>query len=486
MNWIVCLTAIAILSLAPLACAQGHFAEQVRATDQFEYSYSTGTSQEIVENWLDLSYYLGGIHTGLLLNSQQPAEEGGRENRIQHRFFEYRTEGVDIRAGHFYGLFGRGLLFAAYEDRMIRVDTALDGLLVSGRRGRLQGTVFTGAPSALERDVRGLDTEVDLGRGGMLGFTGLTHRADDLVEADGRIHREWAVAGRLIKFFSFGDCYFEYGRKKGYDYEIVPDDRFQNGEAYYGSVNVFGGPFALALEGKSYRKFTVLRRVDGKTALNRPPALVREHIYTLLNRAPLVLDPDDERGGQAELTYSGPSGWSALLNASRTERHNGHLVFEEAYGHVEKEDVGPLRLRGGFGYQDSEGRRQTVIGEITWQLDPLHSLTFVGEHQHVRLGGGPDFDLGDFDQQFLKLEYAVAPVWVFTAMLELNNKFDEQRTSNEKRGPFPAAQISYASSVGTSVALWAGKRQAGQLCSGGVCKFEPAFEGVELFGIIRY
>jgi hypothetical protein len=334
--------------------------------------------------------------------------------------------------------------------------------------------------------VRGLDSEFDLGRAFTIGATGLTYRADNLSEADGSIHREWVVSGRTTKLFPFGDYYFEYGWKKGYDFQSTPDDRFQSGHAFYGSVNLFTGPAALSLEGKDYQRFAVLRRSDGKATLNRPPALTREHIYSLLGRASHNLDADDEKGVQAEFTFTGPRGWSLLANYSKTERQNGQTLFEEAYGHVEQERWGPFRLRGGFDYQESEGLRQTVITDVTWYIDDVHSLNFDGEHQHVRLGGGENFNLGAYDQQFMKLEFGVAPTWAFSAILELNNKYDEQRDAGEKHPPFPAGQISYTSLQGSTLMLWAGKRQAGQFCSGGVCKYEPAFEGVELTGILRY
>ena len=79
-----------------------------------------------------------------------------------------------------------------------------------------------------------------------------------------------------------------------------------------------------------------------------------------------------------------------------------------------------------------------------------------------------------------------APPWTFAAIVETNNKVDGQRGSTEEEGPFPAAQISYVTDQGSLFTLWAGKRLGGYLCAGGVCKFEPAFEGVELFGTIRY
>jgi len=459
---------------------------QVTAVDVFEYSYSTETGREIVENWLDASWLLGGLRAGILLNHQAPSEEGFRANSVRHRFVEFSTQGLDVRAGHFYGMFGRGLLFAAYEDRRIRVDTALDGVLASGRRGRWRGTAFTGAPSDLSVDVRGLDSEVDLGHGWGLGCSGLTWRADDRVAADGDVHREWVASSRLATTLPWGGLYLEYGRKKGWDNDFVPDDACQNGHAFYGALDLAAGPLGLSFEVKDYRRFTVLRNADGRTPLNNPPSLTREHLYTLLNRAPHAVDADDERGQQAELSWTGPAGWGSLLNLSRAQRHDGRLLFEEAYAQIDQERRGAFRLRGGFGYRDSEGLRQTVVAEVTWFLDERTSLTFESEHQHVRLGGGAGFDLGAFDEDFLKLELGVAPAWSVCAMLEMNNKYVEQRVFGEQAGPFPAAQLAYTTEQGARLALWAGKRQAGYLCAGGVCKYEPAFAGVELSGTVRY
>ena len=474
---------------------------QVMAADEFEYSFSTETGKEIVENWLDLSWTLGGLRAGILLDHQAPSEDrpgpagdGIRTNLIRHRFAEFSTEGVDLRAGHFFGLFGRGLLFASYEDRRIRVDTALDGVIASGRRGRLRGTVFSGTPDKLTVDVRGLDSEVDLGRGWSFGASGLTYRADTLVTAAGRVHREWVAAPRLQTTLPFGGLYVEYGWKKGWDYQPIPDDAFQGGHAFYGALDLARGPWGLSFESKDYLRFAILphNRVPATgpsplwTQLNNPPSLTREHLYTLLNRAPHVVDADDERGQQAELTWSSPAGWAALLNASRTERHDGTLTFEEVYAQLDRERWGDFRLRGALGYRDSEGLRQVAIGEVTWFIDEERSLTFEDEHQHVRLRGRPGVSLGAYDEDYLKLELGLAPAWALAGILEMNNKYAGQRAFGEKPGPFPAVEIAYATSRGTALALWAGKRQAGYLCAGGVCKYEPAFEGVELTGTVRY
>ena len=480
----------ATVALAPAVAAAEFTAPlasgQVMATNELEYSYSTATQREIVEDWLDVGWSLGELRAGILFNHQAPAEEGTRANMVRHRFVEFPTHGLELRAGHFYGMFGRGLLFAAREDRRIRVDTALDGLLVSGRRGPLRGTMFTGTPSQRAVDVRGVDAEAQLGHGWALGGSGLTWRADDGVRADGSVRREWVTAPRLTATLPCGGLYAEYGWKRGWDFEAAPDDAFQGGHAFYGSLQLFRGPLGLALEAKDYRRFAVLRGADGRTPLNDPPSLTREHLYTLLNRAPQAVDADGERGQQAELTWECPGGWSALFNASRTEQPDGTPVFEEAYAQFDHQRLGAFSLRSGFGYRESEGLRQTVVAEVGWRLDSRRSLALEVEHQHVRLGGGVGFDLGAYDEEFLKLEFSVAPAWSAAAILEVNNKYVEQRVFGEQAGPFPAAQLDYTTADGARLALWAGRRQAGYLCAGGVCKYEPAFEGVELTVTLRY
>lgn len=475
-----------VRALAAPAAADPLAGGTVAATDELEYSYGTASRREIVENWLDVSWSRPGLRAGVLLDHQSPGEEGLRVNEVKHRFVELETRGLELRAGHFYGMFGRGLIVAAREDRRLRVDTALDGLLVRGHRGAVSAAAFTGTPSGRDVDLRGADAEAQLGGGWSLGASGLSWRADDLVLANGSVHREWAMAPRVAATLPFGGLYAEYGWKRGWDFRSTPDDAYDPGHALYASLQLFRGPLGLSLEAKDYRRFVVVRAADGRTALNNPPSLSREHTRTLLERAPHNLDADDERGQQAELTCELPAGWSALVNASRSEKHDGERVFEELYTQLEQPQLGPWSLTGGFGYRESEGIRQCVVTELGYRLDERRSVSIDAEHQHVRLGGGPGFDLGAFDEEFFKLELGVAPAWSASVMLEVNNKFREQREFGERRGPFPAAQLAYTTSDGARVALWGGKRQAGYLCAGGVCKYEPAFQGLELTASVRY
>ena len=479
--------------VAPVPIEHG-LREAITASAQFKYSYSIETEAEIVENWFDAAYRHGGFRAGLLLNHQAPSEEGSRRNEVVHRFFEYRVGGFDVRLGHFYGLFGRGLVWNSYSDRAIRVDTALDGVHARGSLGPLALQAMSGTTgttpvindpdgSLTNRvDVRGVDLELRPLPGLMLGGAGLTYRPN-LAPPSQDVQREWVGTGR-IGYHHGQDLslYLEYGRKTGYEQE--PGTLHKDpGLAFYGNLGLYLGALSISLERSRYDRFTVIERSDGTQPLNRPPALVREHLYTLLGRKPHALDQNDERGWQLETVADLGRRWSLLGNLSRIETRGRRVLYEEAYGHLERERLGPFRLRGGFGYQDSEGAmRQTVVGDATWYASEAMSWTAMAEHQHVRLGV-----LGAYDQQWFKLALDLPPRWTFDAMLEVNNKHPAQFDPGEIRGDrFASGQIAYAIHGGGSLNLWFGKRQAGQLCAGGVCKFEPAFEGVEFFGILRY
>ena len=466
---------------------------EISATEQFEYSYHTGTEAEIFENWLDISYNSGAFRFGALLNSRQPAEEGDRRNDIRHRFLEFQADDFEVRAGHFYGMFGRGLLFAAYENRTIRVDTALDGVLVRGGRGPWKVAAFSGAPSDLDLDIRGFDGTYKLHEAATVGLTTLTWQSPDTPIRDGALLRDYAVSGRLEADIDRGNLYAEYGGRR--QWEQATDGDYQElwGHAFYAGVSVLAGPFGLSAEVMDYRDFTILDEADGRTPLNNPPSLTREHLYSLLNRQPYLRDANDERGLQGELTWAGSRGWSAVGNASLIETREGLQLFREYYAHVENEHMGDFRIRMGADWREAHSETYlrdleyiTVVGEITWHAAPSRAWTLKLEQQHVEDPGTIYGGIGAYDQQFTTLEYSVAPSWTFAAIVETNDKSETQREFLEEEGPFPAAQISYVTDAGALFTLWAGKRLGGYLCAGGVCKFEPAFEGVEIYGTIRY
>ena len=474
------------------AAAAGGGAGRLQVSNRLEYSYSTESEREIVENWLDAAYTRGRLTVGALLDARQPAEEGDRANDLRHRYVHYRGDGVEVRAGHFYGMFGRGMLFASREDRTLRIDTALDGLLVRANGEGWRAAAFTGAPRALALDIRALDVEVDPLAGGSLGATAMTWAGPQTPVRDGALLRDYAFSGRASLARGGASAYAEFASQRTWRFDGTGAWNDIWGHGFYAGAAGAAGPLSLSCEVMDYHRFAILDGADGRTTLNNPPSLTREHLYNLLNRNPYLRDANDERGWQAEASWTGPDGWGALLNSSRIENQNDVRHFREHYAQVQREDLGPLMLRAGLDLRDvySKGLQRdetftTLVGEAIWHATAVDSWSLKAEHQHVEDTGTVSGGLGEFDRRFFTLEYARAGRWTLSAMLETNNKYVAQREFLEGAGPYPAVQAVRTLADGSLLSLWAGKRLGGYVCAGGVCKYEPAFQGVELFATFR-
>ena len=80
-------------------------------------------------------------------------------------------------------------------------------------------------------------------------------------------------------------------------------------------------------------------------------------------------------------------------------------------------------------------------------------------------------DFGSF--AFLLAEYSMAPNWVFTVSDMYNNKPTEGRDKKH----YPTVQATY-SHHSTRFSLGYIKQVEGIVCTGGICRVEPAFSGV--------
>ena len=153
--------------------------------DALEYSYSTETgARDRRELAGRQPTRAAACRAGILLDHQAPAEEGRpRSTRCGTGTSQSARAALELRAGHFYGMFGRGLLFAAREDRTLRVDTALDGLLIRRTARRWRAARRSPArPRALSVDVARPRREADLRRRLVAG-----RLRPDLAPADGLV-----------------------------------------------------------------------------------------------------------------------------------------------------------------------------------------------------------------------------------------------------------------------------------------------------------
>ena len=108
-----------------------------------------------------------GVRFESYLNVLQGFDSRFNGNGVPFRFAQYNVNGLDITVGNFYEQFGNGLIFRSYEEQMLGIDNAMDGIRIKYRPTKglsLNGIIGTQrlfweqGPGI----VRGIDAELNL------------------------------------------------------------------------------------------------------------------------------------------------------------------------------------------------------------------------------------------------------------------------------------------------------------------------------------
>jgi len=471
-------------------------------SNHLEYSWATDTKNEILENWLNLDYNYSAFTAGIRFDVFQPNDPNPAINRgrVQYADIAFKyiradvgnvREGASLTVGNYYGLFGRGLILKSYEDRTIRVDNNLLGLKLIGRYGGFQLTALTGQGENLQakrtETIHAADLEYKGFKHVRAGLTFASNQPDALGIARTRL-----LAARLEPSLGNLDLYTEYGIKQNND---TKESTFHGsesivGRAFYGSLNFFYNRFSVAGEYRLYDNYAFTSG-DQTVVYNNPPAVRRDYSYILLNRHPVPLDANNERGYQVELNYGLGEETSLLASYSETKTldmssyyqrivgstNPTRLQLREAFGKAYHPWDQSLTTTFAFGYSE-EGvtatKSVTPILEAVYTLDEINSLRLIGEHQHVtvRTTGERYFD------NVITLEYQRSPGLALSIVGEMQTH--EPTAGSIEREFWFLGQATFEISTHTDASVVIGSRQAGNFCIGGVCRYEPAFKGIEL------
>jgi len=445
-------------------------------SNQLEYSLEKDTNDEILEDWFDLRYQTDPFSFGARFEAYQPSERKDlpSDSTFQdfpYRYVEFQRDGIRVTAGNFYDIFGRGIAFRSYENRDVRIDTNLDGIRVGIRKDIFDAKFLTG--KMLSKNASGIPQE----RFGLLHAANLEALLSDryrvgpfqhfmvgssVSRISGTDTRAEIVTGRvelgLDRLFFYG----EYGDKNDQP-GVLP------GHALYLGTNVDLFGIGLTMEYKKYEEFDFH---------NNPPALTREHSFTLLSRNAWQMNPNDEKGYQVEASYVPFPMNTLLANYSRTTTLDGDLQYEEYYAEWNRYHGDWLYMVLAYGSQINLGVRSIVpVLELEFFLNERNSFRTELQHQHQK-----GYFIGEFDVDLLILEYARSPRWTLSFVGERNNMSDRQLSDQKlpDKSTFLAGQLSLQISQNHDLIAFVGSRQKGKVCVGGVCRTEPDFEGVEI------
>lgn len=461
-------------------------------------------------NYLKLGYSLGKFVFGIQFEGYYPVlvgyPEALKEGKIMNKFIGFSDRDFSVTVGDFYEQFGNGLVFRAYEDRTLGFNNSVEGvnasysskfLTLRGIWGRQRKFMDYG-----EGKVRGIDLSLNLAESFRLPLDFLAvegswvGRYQSYSGNEGIPSTVEAFSGRIN--LSEGGFHFkaEYAEKTK-DPSLVNGYTLQRGNALLVDLGYTGKGFGILAMARrlEYMDFRSERDASELACqMNYLPSLTRQHEYALACLNPHSTLPNGEIGGQLDLFYNIPAK-SAVGGRYGMKLH----VNMSGFYNLKRKDIEEyefFKLGNNQLYRDINfdilkkwnSRFKTIllasfqkyntliIGKpeviYTSSVGVLDMTYKVSKTNSVRLELQHLWSQDDHKNwMYAMLEYTVAPSWSFYA----SDMYNYGDTDNH----YYNGGISFAKSR-TRVAVSYGRNREGYTCSGGVCRYTPAFTGLNL------
>lgn len=471
-------------------------------SNQLEYSYNVDTKREIFENWLNLDYTLGMFSSGLRLDVFQPNDPDPSISRGKDKYAEIdyiyfkadigeKDEGLSVTGGNFYTLFGRGMVLKSYEDRAIRIDNNLLGLKVTGKYAGFVVTGLSGMAANSNNERKDILHALDLEYRGWRPLKVGATVASNLPPSEETARTTLASLRVLPSFWNI-DMYAEYTAKFNEDIKqnIFKGSESIVGQGFYGNLNFYLGSLSLLGEYKYYDNIAFTSQ-DGTIFYNTPPSVRLEYTYILPNRHPSPLNQADEQGFQLAAGYNlsddtyltaAYTQTKTLPSSSYYQRVNQINIpvstqLKEFYISGQQNWSEDLTTIAAFAYNEelaTNTKNIIPILENRFYFGEVNTIKVIIEH----LNATDRTTTEQYYSDVLSVEYLRSPGFSIAVVSELQTKEPEPGKTVRKYWGF--VQTGYKFGGHTDISLLIGTRQAGNICIGGVCRYEPAFQGVEL------
>ena len=492
------------------------------------------------EGWLNLNYNNWGFDFGLrydFFNNSNLLNPTGSytDQGIGMWYVRKRINRLGFEAGYIYDQIGSGIIFRAFEQRPLLIDNALYGLKLDYELSENWNIkAFTGRQKqqfdTYEPIIRGLNIEGYV-QGDSLstwslapGFGVVARTLDDasmnsLVatlnlypDEDIFVPKYNAYAFTLYNTLSAGIfSWYVEGAYKTEDNmndpfgvivrngQEVVGDKFilEPGSVLYTSLSVAPPKWGITLEAKRTENFSWRTRPQAQ--LNRGlisflPPMARINTYRLTARYNAATQELAEMAFQADVRYAPSRKLSFNANYSYIDDLDGVKLYRELYTEVLYKHKRLWTLTSGVQVQNYNQERyefkpqvpivETVIPyfDFLYKLDRNHSVRFEGQYMLTGDDEKADAKQDYGDWVFGLVEVSLGRNWTLTASDMFNidpGKNSPVDDSGEKESlHYPRFDVYYTTGP-TRLALSYVKQVEGVVCTGGICRLEPAFSGVK-------
>ncbi|MCB0569473.1 MAG: hypothetical protein KDC66_06915 [Phaeodactylibacter sp.] len=490
--------------------------------------------------WLNLSYSNWGFDFGLrfdlfnnsnLLNPTSSYTDEG----IGRWYIHKKIEKLDISVGYLYDQVGSGIIFRAFEERPLLIDNALLGARLAyeflpdwqikaftGRQKQqfdLYGSVIKGA--AVDGFLSGgegaswsiapgfgvVNRTLDDASMNSLVATINTYSKDDAFVPKYNTYAfslyntltagnfTWYVEGAYKTEDNLNDPFGTFNL--GDTATFVGDKLFlADGSVLYSSLSYASKGLGITVEGKRTENFDFRTRPQeqlNRGLINFLPPMARVNTYRLTARYNAATQTLGELAYQVDVRYNYKRKLGFNVNYSDITNLDNDLLYRELYTEISYKHKRTWTLLGGlqiqrynqevFEFKPDAPIVETLIPyfDFLYKFDRQKAIRFEG--QYMKVGKDDKGHLQDYgDWAFGLVEFSIAPHWTFTVsdMYNVNpgkNSPQDADTGEKLSLHYPRFDIFYTHRA-NRFSLSYIKQVEGVVCTGGICRLEPAFSGV--------
>ncbi|MCF8244876.1 MAG: DUF6029 family protein [Saprospiraceae bacterium] len=491
------------------------------------------------DSWLNLNYQNWGFDMGIrfdmfnnsnLLNPTSSYTDLG----IGRWYISKKINKLGITGGYIYDIIGSGIIFRAYEERPLAIDQALYGIrLTYGINENWTAKAFTG------RQKQQFGTYASVLRGAAIdGYIGSDSSSISLAPGfgvvartldDGSMNNLVATLNTYAKTDIFTPKYNTYalsfyntlssgpfswymeGAYKSADSFVDPFQervtvsgdtvvgRYVNGEGsvFYSSLSFAKSGLGLTVEGKRTENFdfrTNPQEAAARGLLHYIPPMARVNTYRLLARYAAATQFVGEQAFQVDARYAVNRKLSLSANFSNITNLDGDQLYREIFTEIYYKYKRKWTLTTGIQLQEYNQevyygkpdapllKTVTPYADFLYKFNTKTSIRLESQYMNMNKDHGIRSDYGNWF--FALAEFTLAPHWAITVSDMYNidpGKLSptDANTGKQDKIHYPRFDVYYTYHA-NRFSLSYVKQVEGIVCSGGICRLEPAFSGVKM------
>lgn len=479
------------------------------------------------EAWLNINVQYEGFTFGTRFdafnnsNLQNPNDSYSGTG-IGRWYIKKRIDKLELSAGYLYDQIGSGVIFRAFENRPLFIDNALYGVqgkydfndswnlmaFVGKQKNALE--VHTGNLKGirLEGFINAGSEENPINFAPGIGFVNRTISDENMLKVKDELRTYQTVDRFSPKLNTYSASLYNTFSYKGIslytEAALKSNDIFNNpfavktelvgttlgklqqnsGSVFYGSMSFTAGKLGVTLDAKRTENFSF--RVDPTLELLRGiinflQPLNRQNTYRLTARYSPAAQEISEMAYAADIRYAISKNLSANVNFSDIKTLDGMRLFQELFTEIIYKHKRKWQILTGIQFLTYNQEVFEMKAEVPLVKTIVPYADFLykfSRKKALRL----EFQYMDTEQDFGSwifgaAEYTIAPRWNF----EFSGMFNNQPKKANSRGEiekifYPTAGMAFVNNA-QRYSLRYVKQVEGVVCSGGICRLEPAFSG---------